>query len=1285
MLLTGDGGSRSLAASGANYPSGTEISLHFSVATPKGQAHFRLPAVVARVLDNGAGMGIRYPNGLPRDAMDALLEYAVASGTVSRRDVDGEATDADGGSDQLLRDHRVDQKDAERVQRRLRRVMERALERISRNFYQRARDSLMNKARDASSNALQHGYMEGLNRLEMGSVALQSTFAELVLKQIDQISEFESVLEKRRRRESGNKEELRLVDTEEFEVWLVVAEIISKAEERFGDVLVDLRRLLELLAKPWGHKDVVPIGPAVITWAFTDALDDLEFDRSVVENLYSDFQAVLIPVLDSLYSALITMLEETGVFPGLEELRSAEMRKRAARPPKPQAVQDPGNYQQMDTAVRDAALAAEGVASARAVVGHNPFEATNRGTAPVYKAARQLLSLGRETQEALGRSTDTNLAAPDAPPEQQFSSAEILAAFNAVQEQMLHTPLGSQRLKPLLIDALRRQHGDGKGFDAGDYDTLNVMENLVDSLHQDRLVTEGVRDWIKRLEVTLNKVAATDHSFLQHSAEQPHAAVMMLNLLARLGNSGDTREGIDREVGRQVDELLERVVRDYDSNPEVFDEVVSELNPLIDRQTRAYRGNVERTVRASEGQQKLARARAAVVAAMEDRFADRDTPELVLELMNPGWRNLLVHTHLRHGPDGPEWRDALAVVDHVSDHLTGRMSITDTHWVAPEEVLQRVVSGLNDISFDPARRAPLLTKLKDAMVGDDKGFRPEQPTRRMSCPQVVQALGLEGLLPEDEPQPDTEDESEEQSWATALERARRIQVGEWVATSDDDGRPLILTVAFVGDRYSLFVLVNRKGVKVRELTLKELTNALHSGQITLLDDYDMPLMERASQSMLQNMHNKLAYQATHDDLTELMNRKELERSIEQTIIKAKSNHAEYGMFHLDLDQFKLINNTSGHDAGDELLKVLGKRLLAAVEPYEGRIARLGGDEFGILIDTLDVNELRRVGEELLDSVRAENFCWEERTHSLTASIGLVFIDASSEPQQTLVWAEEACYTAKEAGRNRLQEFELGDQKMMKRQGVMEWATQLDKALAEERLMLAAQKITPVQAGTDLLPHYEILLRMRGEDGEILGPGDLILAAETYNRMVTIDRWVVSNVFAFMAEHRESLDAIGGFAINISGQSMNDESFADFVLEQFSESQTPTGKVTFEVTETAAIGNIDNAVDFMNRMKIIGCRFSLDDFGTGLSSYSYLRNLPVDTVKIDGVFVKDLADSPGDYAVVRSINEIGHYMGKKTVAEFVENDRILQKLQEIGVDYAQGFGIARPALLKDLRM
>jgi diguanylate cyclase (GGDEF)-like protein len=818
------------------------------------------------------------------------------------------------------------------------------------------------------------------------------------------------------------------------------------------------------------------------------------------------------------------------------------------------------------------------------------------------------------------------------------------------------------------------------------------MESLVDSLRQDSFLTEGIRDWIARLEITLNKLAAVDPAFLSPDEAGPHSAVQMLNQLARLGNQKDVREGIDREVAGRVDELLKRVVTEFDQNPEVFSEVVDELNPLVDKQTRAYRGNIERTVRASEGQQKLARARRTVLGEMQERLSGREVPDLLLELMNPGWRNLLVHTHLRKGADSHEFQDQLALVDQLWGQLDGSIAEGSDAYVDPDALLKRVVSGLNSISFDPSKRTPLIMALSSALVGDTTGKKAKVSYSPVEPSGVADALGLDGLLPDAEPAIETDDEEIRTSWSKAVERARRIQVGEWLAAADAQGRPLILTVAFVGDDASSFVLVNRKGIKNRELALREMADGLHKGEITLLDDYDLPLMERASQRMLENMHNQLAYQASHDDLTQLLNRKEFERRVETAIQTAKGKELQHALLYLDLDQFKIVNNTSGHTAGDELLKLIADEIAKALSNRQAEVARLGGDEFGILVEDVQTQEARDLAEDLLNSVRRARFEWDGRMYNLSASMGLVFVDQTMDSvDNAMQYADEACYTAKDAGRNRLQEYELGNATMMRRHGVMEWVTQLDKALEEDRLILNCQRIEPILDGSGRTrtdageQHYEILLTMIDELGDIMPPSDFIIAAETYNRMTAIDRWVIERVFHWMSVNRDKLDHFGGFSINVSGHSINDETFPDFVLEQFSKSQAPTSKVCFEITETAAIANLDNAVDFMNRMKIIGCQFSLDDFGTGLSSYSYLRNLPVDFVKIDGVFVRDIANNPGDYAVVRSINEIGHYMGKKTIAEYVEDQEILDRLQEIGVDYAQGYRIAKPLPLEDLRI
>ncbi len=1326
MLLVGSSGPRSLKATGANHQPGDLIHLHFSVPTRTGEQHLRLEASIARLLSDGRGMGVRLNVPMKPSQFDLLMDFAIAAGmasggasggsqqataepavpagagaaaerpssierAASRTAAPRKRSPAQAGAgaevsglqdEPELRDARIDAGQSAALREKLLKQTARSLQKIMVGFLERCERELLVRARDAGTNARQMMYFEGLDQLEKLRDKLAERFQSGVLAQIRKVSDPEQILAQRRRRETGDSKRLKLVDTDEFEEWLMAADVISKVEGRFSELLFDARAQLGLLAKPWGHKDVVPIGPSVIVWAFDDALGEM-FDvrRAVRADIYRQFERALLAELAEFYPALLETLHESRLFPPIEELRQAMLQRDPASQDQGDADQQP---QPGATAPGNtSALTSPAMAPS---VPRNPFMPAPSSSAEVYKAARELLSLGRRARTIRGQAEDVPLAPPGAAPERRFDAEDVLSAISEIEREIGDAPLTDERLKSRLVQVLKQKYGGRKAFGEDLYDTLNVMENLVESLEQDHFLTDGIRSWIKRLELTLNKLATKDPQFLTPSEQGSHAAIEFLKLLARLGKSCDVRSGIDRDVGQKVDELLQRVVQEFDRNPDIFSEALSEITPLVERQSTAYRSNVERTVQASEGQQKLAHARRAVIEALAPMLEGRQVPELLLQLLNPGWRNLMVHNHLRFGPESHEWQDALLLAEQLLAHLERRADTDDPSFLEPEQLLKRVVSGLNSISFEPGKRTPLVMALSDAIVGDTAGNRAEVQLVDVPAGGAAAALGLKGLLPETDPDLETGNEEARKSFRKAVDRARRINVGEWLAMTDAQGRPLILTIAFVGDEGSNFVLVNRKGVKSKELPLKEMAEGLFEGHITLLDDFDLPLMERASQRMLQNLHNQLTWQATHDDMTGLYNRKEFERLLGSAIQTARHGARQHALMYVDLDQFKIINNAAGHKAGDELLRLVGERIANGLQAEGGRVARLGGDEFGVLLPNIETRHARDLAEETLELVRGERFEWSEHKFSLSASVGLAFIDEGSTDVDTLMSnVDQACYAAKDAGRNRVQEFEPGDARMMRRHGVMEWVTQLDQALADNRLVLNCQRIAPIDAASKDGVHYEILLTMRDELGDLMPPSEFIMAAETYNRVTLVDRWVVERVFDWMAEHRSELDDVGGFAINVSGHSINDETFSDFVLAQFSRTKVPTSKVCFEITETAAIANLDNARDFMNRMRIIGCRFSLDDFGTGLSSYSYLRNLPVDFVKIDGVFVRELATNPDDYAVVRSINEIGHCMGKKTIAEFVESKEILAQLAEIGVDFAQGFGIEKPVPLEDLQI
>lgn len=442
-----------------------------------------------------------------------------------------------------------------------------------------------------------------------------------------------------------------------------------------------------------------------------------------------------------------------------------------------------------------------------------------------------------------------------------------------------------------------------------------------------------------------------------------------------------------------------------------------------------------------------------------------------------------------------------------------------------------------------------------------------------------------------------------------------------------------------------------------------------------------------------NLSQELSYQASHDSLTGLVNRRELENRLARVLETARAESSQHALCYLDLDQFKVINDTCGHVAGDELLRQLSEVLRTKVRRRD-TLARLGGDEFGVLMEHCVLRQAQRVANTLRKCVEDFRFSWENKTFSVGVSIGLVPVTSDSESVAgALSAADTACYVAKDQGRNRVHVYHPEDMELARRHGEMQWVARINQALEEDRFCLSVQPIKPIldvatppeaaSSGLNGEGYYEVLLRMRDASGRMVPPGAFLPAAERYSLSVKLDRWVVEKIFSWLDEHPEQLDRLSMCSINLSGHSIADEDFLQFVISSLDGTNVPAEKLCFEITETAAITNLVSATRFITALKGWGCQFALDDFGSGLSSFAYLKQLAVDFLKIDGVFVKDVVDDPINLAMVKSINDIGKVMGKRTIAEFVENDEILVKLREVGVDYAQGYRIGRPQPLDRL--
>jgi len=478
----------------------------------------------------------------------------------------------------------------------------------------------------------------------------------------------------------------------------------------------------------------------------------------------------------------------------------------------------------------------------------------------------------------------------------------------------------------------------------------------------------------------------------------------------------------------------------------------------------------------------------------------------------------------------------------------------------------------------------------------------------------------------------------------------------------------------------------------RDVTLK-----CHGGETCSIQYSASPIMADSGSALgvilvihdvteARKMEREISYQATHDVLTGLINRTEFETRLGFAIESAYQAAESHVLCQLDIDKLKIINDTCCHEAGDSIIRSVTTVLQDCLRDSDV-LARIGGDEFGIVLKNCTLDAATEVAENMLSAIRDMNFTSCDRSFDIRASIGLAPVTSTSASLANIMsQVDLACYEAKDSGGDRYRVYESSDRNLVRRHDEMKWVSILNEAIKSDRLVLYYQDIVPVVPDAGAGGHFEVLVRMLDENGDIVLPDMFLPAAERYHLITSLDRWVVSNTFSWYASHL-CTDASGleTISINLSGASVTDAGFLGFIKNELHVHEVPPALVCFEITETAAIANLDAASGFIHELKRLGCRFALDDFGSGLSSFSYLKNLPVDYLKIDGSFVKDMETDAIDCAMVSSIHQIGSVMGTKTIAEFVENDGILEKLAEIGVDYAQGYGIARPRPLHEMQL
>ncbi|MDP3845068.1 MAG: DUF1631 family protein [Pseudomonas sp.] len=837
---------------------------------------------------------------------------------------------------------------------------------------------------------------------------------------------------------------------------------------------------------------------------------------------------------------------------------------------------------------------------------------------------------------------------------QQLRAVESNALVNATGQAAVDKPALQQAIATLQAQTAAQQqvwapehfveqlHQAGAHLSPRQYDDAGLVAQLFQYLEQQTMIASGIKPALRRLMAPVAQAAILEPAAFSDPA---HPVRATLDKLMRLC---DFSEPPNPALEQRIEQLIDGIVSDYRGNSEVFSRCDQQLEQLLALQQRAYSNNADRVMQYHRGRDKLEIAREQVSRELAQLFGAQ-APKVLLDWLDAGWRELLVHELIRQGEHGSEWQDDFAVIGQLNAWLQAEHEGTANHIERDfevEHVLELLRKRTESLLPGQYRHTPILKQLLLQLRG-------EQPVEMLALAPLPQALAPVNLDPT------------QQRWR---ERVQQLVAGDWLMT--DKGQHLQLIWANAATEH--YVLADRQGHEAGTLTAQELMQHLASGWIGAPAPDTQGVIQEQLEAIVGKLYRDIAHVRSHDELTGLLNR----RSFEATVAQILADSGNYAFIYAHIDQFSLLNSSCGHLAGDSYLKQVGA-LLSAQMPKNAIVARIGGADFAVALPQINGGQAYELAEGLRASIETNAFDWQGHSHGVSMSLGLVLTSERHDVMNVFCDLQMACNAAKEAGRNRVHIYE--EDVDGAGTGLMAIAGRVDGIVERGELSLRLQQIAPAQLEHDQLPHYEVLLVMQND----LNLLDFISAAERYNRMTKVDRWVLKRIFSDLAQHPNFWEHASGVSINLSGSSLNDDKLLGFIEALFEQYPLPAEKICFELTETTAVANLTKTADFVRHLQKFGCTFSIDDFGTGFSSYEYLKRLPMDFVKIDGGFVKEIERSPSDLAMVKSINEIAHVLGRKTIAEYVETNSIRQQLAEMGIDYVQGYGVERPRPLSEL--
>ncbi|HUW27903.1 MAG TPA: DUF1631 family protein [Sulfuriferula sp.] len=1152
---------------------------------------------------------------------------------------------------------------------------------VIQDFYGSLRDKL-SQAANQSSDFVENRHIETLYPL------ISSRRAEIEQAFLD-ASYLQQIFDQRPASVDQHKsEQLSLVDIDDFEDWLNLSQVVNELGFEHQSAIENFEVRYKVLVSSAATAHDNPYGPYFIFQTFRKTITDIDLKYTIRAVLYKAFFESLSRFFEDFYQGL----NETVAFvPAVRNPKAAaeqdsgisQKTKGNGDAPSNQGGQTsvPGRDNEPPPSPRTPAAASESIGNDqreykldnllqylsnpktefRAPIDHLVFRgqagsanSLTAQTSSLIPAMNSLFNAAHNAQEYSAKYayTGTRPSAGVNISEGRANLEKILNVLDGVQhrqnsevEQNDHVSI-KRRLTAELPQLESSEAGSDKYFQA-----IQLFDALLSKPLTDDTRGSDIRALLKKLEMPLLKLALLDEKFLESDT---HPARQTVNLFERYYAAADDSGKIfDPKLLKLLHQLANRVVDNYEANPAVFDEVNGILANLLKSIENVRRKNASRIQLISEGGEKIHQVRDQVEQEIRLRLGGKMVPKIILVLLDTGWRHYLQMTSLRQGQDSAEHQHALTLLDDLFELLVPDTIVKGIDPKKNHLLANYVSEKLKDILFDEAAIENITQNLSKQLQG-------ENPVEfQFHNPGESDAAGKHH--PGDA-------------------EIHQLRKGDWLSF-DQQGIPVPHQLVWSNISQSRFVFANRSATKKRHLEQHDLVHAIKNGTAIKIPGLDAPFMERSAHKVMLDAYERLYHQATHDPETGLLNRKGLVNQLEKIFACDVAVNQGGILCLMMFDQLKAIYHSCDQAEAEASLLAVVASLSKEIQPTD-LFSRLGEDAFAVLFRGRTPDKAYIAAQNMVSRIKEHRITCQNKSFVLGVSAGIAELSADANSASTLLKnAGSACVAAKSMGSNSVQRYENTSSQIKSEQALFEWAGIIDKALDEDLLFLRCQKIQPVLSDNGSLPHYEILLGLHDSLG--IQPSDFIRAAERWKRCPDLDLWVLRNSFQWIRENAAQLGAISGFSINLSGLSLVNENVLDFIRNALDGNDLPPEKIIFEVTESAAIERLDAAQDFIDQVKVYGCRFSLDDFGSGYSSFAYLKGLKVDYLKIDGAFIRDMLKEHTDFAMVKSMHDVGHALGLKTVAEYVENNAILDKLKEIGIDYAQGYAIERPVLLRQL--